>query len=207
MWNLLLAAALTANPIDDVLNQMDSAPPEVSLQVRLLPSSLDPEVLWIPTDPGLKRAGEKYWIPPLRLGITEKTFESWPVQEGSRDFHWSDRLERTYYLPLSQRFALQQLPFHLSLQVEASRSGESCALQVELTTTVVSDARAIELATTRIRTRETEGQILPGQSLVISNLYPFEEVLPILGEMPLLGPFFQPSTTGPMVVIALSSDL
>lgn len=205
MWKLLLVAALsTGNSLDQVLEQLDSAPVEVRLQVRLVPSSQDPDVLWMTPDLSPKNRAEKHWIPPLRLGITERTLEEWPAQEVGDN--WSDRLERTYYLPVAQRFARQQIPFHILLQVEAARSGDSCTLQAQLTTTVVSDASAIEAATVRDRTRQVEGQVLMGQSLVISNLYPFEEVLPVLGEMPVLGPLFQPSTTGPMVIITPQSD-
>lgn len=202
MWDLLLAAALAANPLESVLDQLDSAPSEVALQVRLVPSRLDPDVLWMPYDATAKKPDEGHWIPPLRLGITEKALEEWPAQEGTTRFLWADQLERSYYLPATQRFAKQRLPFRISLQVEASRNAElSCNLQVEVTTTVVSDAAATATATTRLRTRHAEGQILPGQSLVISNLYPFEEVLPILGDLPVLGSLFVPSTTGPMIVL------
>ncbi|MBX3170426.1 MAG: hypothetical protein KF760_23675 [Candidatus Eremiobacteraeota bacterium] len=202
MWEFLLTAALAANPLDSVLDRLDSGAAEVSLQVRLIPSSLDPDVLWMPYDSLAKSHDGGHWIPPLRQGIAEKALPEWPAQEGTTRFAWSDELERRYYLPVARRFATQQLPFRISLQVEASRNAEqSCSLQVEVSTTVVSDASAISTATTRVRTRRAEGQLLPGQSLVISNLYPYEEVLPILGEMPVLGPLFLPSTTGPMVVL------
>lgn len=202
MWDLLLAAALAANPLDSVLDQLDSAPAEVTLEVRLVPSNLEPDILWMPYDATAKNKDEGHWIPPLRQGITEQALLEWPAQEGATSFTWHDQLDRTYYLPVAQRFATQHLPFRISLQVEASRNSEqSCNLQVEVTTTVVSDAAATNTASTRLRTRHAEGQLLNGQSLVISNLYPFEEVLPILGDLPVLGSVFLPSTTGPMIVL------
>ena len=201
MWKLLMVAALAATqPIEQVLDQMESTAAGVPLQIRLVPSSLDPDVLWMPYDASVKKVDEKHWIPPLRLGITEKSLEDWPAQDG--DFHCNDQLDRSYYVPLAQRFATQHIPFQIGVQVEASRAGDqSCTLQVELATTVLSDARATDVATTRIRIRQAEGQVLTGQSLVISNLYPYEEVLPILGDLPTLGRLFQASSTGPMVVI------
>ncbi|MBN9415160.1 MAG: hypothetical protein J0I12_06950 [Candidatus Eremiobacteraeota bacterium] len=201
MWNLLLAAALaTAGPLDSVLDQLEAAPAEVTLSVRLVPSSLDPEVMWMPLD--AQKSQEAHWIPPLRLGITEQSLPEWPAQEGTSDFVWRDRLDRKYYLPQSRQFGSQTLPFEIALHTEASRSGDqSCSLQIDLSTTIVSDANAISPATARQRRRHTEGQFLAGQSLVISNLYPFEEVLPVLGDLPVLGRLFQPSTTGPMIVI------
>ena len=42
--------------------------------------------------------------------------------------------------------------------------------------------------------------------LVIVNLYPFEEVLPILGRLPILGPLFQPSSSGPSVLLRAEPD-
>lgn len=202
MLEILVAAALAATPIDSVLDQLDTGAAEVPLQVRLVPSSLDPDVLWMPDDGTAKNHDGGHWIPPLRQGITEKALEEWPAQEGTTHFRWRDQLDRRYYLAVSQRFATQHLPFQISLQVEASRGAEqSCNLQVEITTTVVSDAPATATAATRLRTRHAEGQLLAGQSLVLSNLYPFEEVLPILGDLPVLGSLFLPSTTGPMVVL------
>ncbi len=205
MWNLILVAALAATqPIDSMLDQLDSTPGEVPLQIRLVPSTLDPDVLWMPYDASPKKGGENHWIPPLRLGITEKNLDEWPAQDG--EFVWNDQLDRSYYLPLARRFATQHIPFRIAIQVDASRTGDqSCTLQVELTTTVVSDARATEVATTRQRTRQADAQLLSGQSLVISNLYPYEEVLLILGDLPMLGRFFQASSTGPMVVITPGS--
>lgn len=206
MWDLLLAAALTADPLESVLDQLESGPTQVALQVRLVPSNLDPDVLWLPYEVTAKSQDEGHWIPPLRLGITEKSLDEWPAQDGTSEFSWRDRLERSYYLPASRRFATQDLPFSISLQVEASRSAErSCNLQVEVSTTVVSDAIATATASIRVRTRHAEGQLLPGQSLVISNLYPFEEVLPVLGDLPVLGSLFVPSTTGPMIVLTPES--
>lgn len=201
MWNLLLAAALaTANPLDSVLDGLEASPAEVPLVVTLVPSSLDPDVLWMPYDAERLRH-ETHWIPPLRLGITEKSLEGWPAQEGGTEFVWSDQLERTYYSQSARRFAHQKLPFGISLLTETSRSQQGCSLQLEIRTSVVSDSPATVPATVRVRTRRTEGQFLFGQSLVVSNLYPFEEVLPVLGDLPLLGRLFQTSTTGPMIVI------
>lgn len=204
MWNLLLAAALmTANPLDSMLDQLDSGSTEVVLSARLVPSNFDPDVVWMPLE--AKKSGETHWIAPLRLGLTEKSLEEWPAQEGSTEFTWSDRLDRTYFLPQTRQFATQKLPFQISLRTEAFRSGDSCSLQLDLVTTVVSDANASSPASTRLRVRHAEGQFLNGQSLVISNLYPFEEVLPVLGDMPVLGKLFLPSTTGPMVVVSANN--
>ncbi len=195
MQILLSAALALGSSLDPVLDGLEQDPPECRLSAQLVPSSLDLDVVWLPYDPGVKDGG--HWIPPLRLGVTERRAERWPAQEGTDSFRWTDRLERDYYLPQSQCFAHQSLPFEIALQVEA----EGQALQAQISTTVLTEVDAKSPASIRTRTRGASGQVLSGQTLVISNLYPFEEVVPILGSLPLLGPLFQPSSPGPMVLL------
>ena len=201
MIQILLSAALAlGSSLDPMLDQLEPDLSEVRLSAQLVPSTLDLDVVWLPYDPGVKDGG--HWIPPLRLGITEKRTEQWPAQQGTDSFHWIDRLERDYYVPNQGRFAHQSLPFEIALQVDA----EGQALQVQISTTVISELDAKSPATTRVRNRSAAGQMLAGQSLVISNLYPFEEVLPILGRLPILGPLFQPSSSGPSVLLRAEPD-
>ncbi|MBS2040948.1 hypothetical protein JST97_38535 [bacterium] len=203
MTRFLLCAALAlSGSLDTVLDQVDQESPEIRLSARLVPSRLDPDVVWLPEELGVQDGG--HWIPPLRLGITEKASEQGPVQFSTDFFCWSETLDRDYFLPTSGQFVRQRIPFQISLEVEAS-GGQSLSLQMELSTTVVNEPDAKSPARYRVRKRSAQGRMLSGQTLVITNLYPFEEVLPILGDLPVLGPLFQPSSTGPMLLLRTES--
>ena len=166
MTSFLLCAALAlAGSLEPMLDLVEQEPAEIALSAQLVPSDLDLEVVWLPEEPGQRDGG--HWIPPLRLGVTEKVVPDWPCLAGTDSFRWTDQLERDYYLPTSGRFARQVLPFEIGLRVEAS-GGQSLAVQVDLWTSVVQETDVKTPASLRMRKRTAQGQMLVGQALVIS---------------------------------------